>query len=146
MATYVYSIADGTLYSWNPTDTDQVASATDLTKAGLAVVDKLPALDDSHVWNAETKTVDILDVPVPKSTPIATGAWLLRFTPDEVQAIRTSTDIIVQKLVFTLSHTIQIDLAHPDVIGGINYMVGVKLLSSERLSDLLAPPTVTELL
>lgn len=137
MALYVYVATTGQLYSWSPNDTDPVADAATLREAGLTPLTGLPALDDSHVWDAATKTV-IAATPAPVPQPISTGKWILRFTPQEFQAISASTDATVQQFLYALNHTTQIDLSDPVIKGGVGYLVSADLLQQSRVAAILA--------
>jgi hypothetical protein len=137
MAIYVYRTSDGSLYSWAPNDTDPVADAATLAASGLAVVSGLPVLDSSHAWDAVTKTVvSVTPPPVPK--PITTGKWIMRFTPQEFQAINTSADPQVQQLMYALNHTTDIDLSDPLITNGTAYLVAINLLQSSRVAAIMA--------
>lgn len=139
MAIYVYNIATGALYSYSPNDTDPVAPAATLAAAGLAVVSGLPALGPTVAWDEVNKTTKTVVPPTPPQ-PLLTGIWILRFTPQEFQAIAASTDPAVQQFMYALNHTIQIDLTTANVINGVNYLVSVNLLTSARLSAIMAVP------
>lgn len=136
MAGYTYKIADGSLYSWNSGDSDPVADATTLAANGMAHVSGLPALDASHVWDAPTKTV-VTVTPPTAPRPIATGSWILRFTPQEFQAISGSSDATVQQFMYALNHTTQIDLSDPAIVSGVNYLVSVNALQSSRVASIM---------
>jgi hypothetical protein len=80
MALYVYNISDGALVSWCPKDTDPVADAATLSKAGLTSIAGLPALDAAHVWDAVQKTV-LTVAPVTKTPPpLASGSITINGT------------------------------------------------------------------
>lgn len=66
MACYIYNVSDGSLYLWGPSDNIASIFVGDLKANGLAAVTGLPALDASHHWNANIKTVQT-NVPVIKS-------------------------------------------------------------------------------
>ncbi|MEN6535639.1 MAG: hypothetical protein ABFD89_18390 [Bryobacteraceae bacterium] len=137
MALYVYRVADGSLFSWAPTDDSPVASAEELAAAGLALASGMPALDASHAWDAATKTVvETTPAPIPK--PIGTSRWILRFTPQEFQAITASTDAKVEQFMFALEHTMQLDLSDPVIVDGIAYLVSINLLVADRVAAILA--------
>ena len=99
MALYVYNTESGELYSWSPGDTDPVASNDELAAAGLTAVTGFPALDDTHAWDPATKSV-VEVTPPPKPAPILTANWILRFTPQEFQAINNSTNAVVQQFMY----------------------------------------------
>jgi len=143
MALYVYETATGTLYSWSPNDTDPVASPSVLSANGLTAVTGLPPLDSTHVWQASPPTVITVTAPVPEQN-IATGTWILRFTPQEFQAIMASTDPIVQQFIYALNHTTTIDLASSVMIQGVGYLStnpsGSPLLAPSRVATILGAP------
>lgn len=137
MALYVYRTADGSLYSWAPNDNVPVADAASLAANGLAVVSGLAPLDPSHAWDVASKTV-ISVTPPPPPKPISTGKWILRFTPQEFQAINASTDAMVQQFMYALNHTTDLDLSDPDMVNGVNYLVSLNLLGAARAAAVLA--------
>lgn len=139
MAIYVYRTSDGSLYSWAPNDTDPVASAGTLAAAGLAVLTGLPALGPTVAWDAVNKTTKTV-TPPPAPQPIGTGFWIMRFTPQEFQAIMASADPVVQQFLYALNHTTQIDLSTPTLVNGAAYLVSVGLLTSARAQAVMAVP------
>jgi hypothetical protein len=139
MAIYVFDETTGELVSWCPGDADPVASADVLAAKGLASVPGLPALDATHAWSAAQKTVVAVPAQAVQS-PIATGTWILRFTPAEFQAINASTDPQVQQFLYALNHTTQIDLSDAAVVGGVSYLVSINLLAAARVAAIVAAP------
>jgi hypothetical protein len=139
MAIYVYTIATGALYSYSPGDTDPVADAATLAAAGLAVVTGLPQQGPTVVWNAATKTTQTIVAP-PVPQPILTGIWIMRFTPQEFQAIAASTDATVQQFLYALNHTTQIDLTTQPIINGVGYLLSLNLLTLARIAAIMAVP------
>src|SRR5882672_4974493 len=113
MALYVYKIADGSLMSWSPNDSDPVASDTVLTAKGFAKTTGLP-LDDTHAWDAPTHSVIVVTAPTPIRF-LSVFDFANRFTPAELAAIRASANAGVQKFVFMLplALNLTIDLNSP---------------------------------
>lgn len=87
MAIYVYKIADGSLVSYCPNDTDPVADAATLSKAGLTALTGQPAMSATSAWDATTKAVKA--VVGAKSVPSVMLFWQ-RFTAAEREAIENS--------------------------------------------------------
>jgi hypothetical protein len=138
MATYIYD-QNGNLYSWNASDGDPVASETELALNGLAAVTGLPPLDEMHVWNPATLTVDELAAPPP---PIVTTArFTMLFTPDEFVSLVNSTDPVVLQAMFAVKSSQTIDLGSPEVIQALDHLVTLGLVTSERLVDIKAGRT-----
>lgn len=139
MAIYVYDNFTGILISYCTGDNDPVADAATLAAQNMSVAKGLPplAMDRSNMWDAVTKTV-ISVTPPPKPKPITAGDWILRFTPDEVQAILASNDKVVKHFVFALGHSVDIDLSHQSIINGANYLVSIGLLTSARAAIIMA--------
>lgn len=138
MATYVYAIADGTLFSWSPNDTDPVAPAQQLAAQGLAVVNGLPALDSTHSWNPATHTVITVVAPTPVRF-LPTYNWILRFTVAEMAGIRASTDTIVQYFIFLLPLAVnqQVDLNDTNLAGFMARLVTLNLLTQARSTAIM---------
>jgi hypothetical protein len=136
MALYVYKIADGALYSWSPEDDGQVADDATLAAKGLAKVVGLPPLDDTHVWDAATTTVVEIAPPVPVKN-IATQEWILRFTSDEYQAIKQSTNADVGHFWFSIQCSTILNLNDQAIIDGVNLLVTNGLLDSLRIPEIL---------
>lgn len=137
MATYVYKTTDGSLYSWSPDDGGQVADADTLAANGLAVVVGLPAIDNTHAWDAASHSVVTVAAPV-EPRMVDTGTWILRFTPLEFQAISASTDATVQQFMYALNHTTQVDLNSAPLINGVAYIVSISLLTAARAAVVMA--------
>lgn len=135
MAIYIYN-QDGTLYSWVPTDDlSLVASDTELALNGLAKVEGLPPLDEMHVWNPATLTVDTLAAPPPPTVTAAQFAML--FTPAEFVTLTTSPDAGVQQAIFAVKVSQSINLADPIVTHMVAHLVEVGLVTQERANDIL---------
>lgn len=140
MALYVYAVADGSLVSWCAGDNDPVAPDEVLAARGLAAVRGLPPLDETHAWDASTKTV--IEVTAP-STPklIPTFEFILSFTAAENAAIRASSDPNVQHLLFALTVAQQIDLNSTTIEQGVGYLAAIGLLTQDRAAAILAGAT-----
>jgi len=143
MALYVYEAATGRLESWSSGDDDPVASPEELAVRGLAVVRGFPWLDDTHAWDAATRAV--IEVPAPyKAFMISVGVWILRFTPEEYDAITSSQDARIRWLLYALNNADDgagrkvIDLNSNTVKNGVAYMESRGLLAQGRVADILA--------
>jgi hypothetical protein len=136
MALYVYQIADGKLVSWSPDDDCQVASTEELTAKGLEVAAGLLALDSTHAWDAATKSVVVVSVPV-LPRPINTGIWIMRFTAAEFDAINASSDANLRHFLFALNHTIQIDLNDPIIEQAVNLVASLGLIAPSRVAAIM---------
>jgi hypothetical protein len=86
MALYVYTTATGALVSWNPSDSDPVASDAVLAAKGLSKVTGLAVLDATHRWDEATHSVIV--VAAMKSEPTQREFWK-RFTSAERVALQT---------------------------------------------------------
>jgi len=143
MSLYVYNTTTGALVSWCPNDTDPVADAETLAANGLTAVTGLPALDSTHVWQVSPPTVITVAAPT-LPINIATGTWLLRFTPQEFVGIMASTDPIVQQFIYALNHTTSIDLTDSTVVNAVGYLSTnpspTPLLAPARVATILASP------
>ena len=137
MALYVYRIADGSLYSWAPDDTDPVAPDDVLAANGFALVSGLPPLDATHGWDAATKTVVAIVPPLPVVS-VGTPKWVLRFTSAEMIAIRASSNPDVQHLLFALGFSQSVNMNDPIIIAGVNLLVAAGLLAQDRVAAILA--------
>ena len=73
MAIYVYSIQDGSLYSWCPNDTDPVATPAQLAANGLASKSGLPALSPTIGWNPATQSTTTVSIVVTGPAPPVSG-------------------------------------------------------------------------
>lgn len=139
MATYVYNVADGSLYSYSPTDDGPVASDEELAADGRAVVRGLPPTDETHVWDAATLSVIEVPAPVyPLNMPMI--EWGFRLTPDELQGLRASTDARIRQLIFILGNIREVDIHNADLIAAFDYAVSLGLLTEERKTAILADP------
>jgi hypothetical protein len=136
MATYVHRIADGSLYSYNPSDSDPVADDATLAANGLAKVSGLAPIDDTHAWDAATLSIVAVPAPV-KPNPIGAGNWMTRFTLAERTAIRGSTDPVVVDLLWLIAHQATIDLTDKHIVDGVNYLVSAGLLDASRVAAIL---------
>jgi hypothetical protein len=136
MATYVHRTSDGSLFSYNPSDSDPVADSVTLAANGLAKLTGLAPLDSTHAWDAATRSVIVVAAPVMSNT-MTTGNWMTRFTAAERAAIRNSTDPIVVDLLWLLGHQYQIDLTYPNIINGVSYLVAIGLLDQTRVATIL---------
>jgi hypothetical protein len=137
MAIYIYKVADGSLYSWAPNDSDPVADDAALAAAGLAKVAGLAPLDPTHAWDATTKTVIVVAAA---SAPnlIATWKFVMLFTPAEHAAIAASADQKVQQFMMAVQVAQTIDLNDPVVQAGINYLASISLLTQANATLILS--------
>lgn len=138
MAIYIYKIADGTLVSWNPNDTDPVAIPAQLTAQGLASASGLPALSPTVGWDAPTHTTKTI-VPPPATRFLSVYSFILRFTPAELQAIRASTDSVVQYFLFVLPLALNqvVDLNDPGLASFMARLVTLALLTQPRSTTIM---------
>jgi hypothetical protein len=137
MALYVYKIADGSLYSWAPNDTDPVAADATLAASGLTKVTGLAPLDASHAWDMATKTVVSVTPPTP-SNDIEVWKFIMLFTPAEHAAIAASTDQRVTQFMMAIQVAQTINLNEPIVQGGINYLVTAGLLTQANANLIIS--------
>lgn len=138
MALYVYKIADGTLVSWCPNDTDPVADAQTLASNGLAMVSGLPPLGPTVAWSASSKTTVTVTPPTPPNN-IPTYQFVMLFTPAEHAAIVASTDQKVQQFLMALSFAPQVNLNDSAFIGpAIAYLVSLGLLTQANATLILS--------
>jgi len=137
MATYVYKIADGSLYSWNANDGDPVASDATLAAAGLAKVTGLLPLDATHAWDAPSKSVVVVAAPVVPNN-VETWKFILLFTPAEHAAIAASTDQRVTQFMLAVQVAQTINLNDPIVQGGVNYLASIGLLTPANAALILS--------
>jgi hypothetical protein len=137
MALYVYQIADGVLVSWSPNYDGQVASIQELDAKGLTVATGLPALDETHRWDAATRTVVTVTPPV-QPRPINSGIWIMRFTAAEFAGINASSDANLRHFLFALNHTIQIDLNDPLIAQAVNLCAALGLIDPSRVAEIMA--------
>jgi hypothetical protein len=141
MAIYVYTTATGVLYSYIPDSvtiaqaqaSKQLAPTATLTAAGLTAVDSLPALNGTHAWDAPTHTVVVVAAP-PVTRFLSVYAWILRFTPAEIAAIRASSDSVVQYFLFVLPLALNqmVDLNDPGLATFMARLVTLTLLTPAR--------------
>lgn len=132
MATYVYETNSGRLVSWNQGDEDQVASAEELVAKGLTAVTGHPVLDDTHVWHEESQSVVEVEAPA-KPKYIDTFDFLLGFTPNEMQAMKTSQDPAIQQMVYALSVSPKIDLNHSVVKDFVGNLANKNIIKPDRV-------------
>lgn len=135
MAAYVYEVATGTLLSWGADDNMPVAP--DLAERGLALVTGLPALDDTHAWDAATSTVITVSAPV-RPREIPTSRFVLAFTPTELEAVRSSTDPVVKQLWIAATVVPEVDMHRQSTIDGVGYLEMIGLIGEGRAAEILA--------
>jgi len=138
MALYVYKTSDGTLVSWSPNDTDPVASDAVLAAKGFAKVTGLSPLDDTHAWDAPTHSVVVVAF-----TPVrflSVFEFADRFTPGELDAVRSSTNTGVKKFVFMLPLALNqtIDLNSQRIQNVMALLVAQGLLTQARANAMVA--------
>lgn len=137
MAIYVYNATTGALVSWCPNDTDPIASADVLLAQGLTSVSGLPALDSTHAWNANTKTIVTVTPPVMPNY-IEPYQFILLFTSAEHAAIAASTDQKVTQFMMAIQVASTINLNDPVVQNGVNYLVSIGLLTQANANLILS--------
>jgi len=143
MALYVYEAATGRLESWSLDDDAPVAGAEELAAKGLASIAGLASLDETHAWDASTR--EVIEVAPPyKPFMISVGVWILRFTPEEYDAITSSQDKRIRWLLYALNNADDgagrkvIDLNSNTVKNGVAYMESLGLLAQDRVTAILA--------
>lgn len=67
-------------------------------------------------------------------------AFLMRFTPAERKAVRTSTDDEVSDTMFLFEKAKYIDFDDPVTQGGLQVLVAKGIFTQERLSEITDPP------
>lgn len=138
MAFYICDGKTGELVSSCPNDGDQVASAEELAAKGLELVKGFP-LDETHVWDAASKSVIVVQAPI-KPHLIDNYQFILSFTPQEYDNIVKSGDLQVKLLLEALRSIGQIDLNGATTRNGIGYIVSKGLLVQDRADAILAGP------
>jgi hypothetical protein len=103
---------------------------------------------DNTDWQAYLAWLDAGNTPLPIEVPVVPPnlvlsrvAFLKRFDPSEVLAIRARapSDPHVDYLLFMLTNSDPIHLDDTLVVTGINYLAAVGLLTSDRAATILAP-------
>src|SRR5207344_1921779 len=93
----------------------------------------LPQIDSTHAWDAPTHTVVVVAAP-PVVRFLSVYAWILRFTPTEISAIRASSDSVVQYFLFVLPLAINnmVDLNDANLATFMARLVTLSLLTPAR--------------
>jgi hypothetical protein len=141
MATYIYMSSDGSLYSWNASDSDPVADDVTLATQGMAKKAGLPPLDSTHAWDAATRNVVV--VAVPKSTPQLQEFWE-RFTVAEREGIENLAATGTQNarnqinafLRYAHSRNV-VDCNDPYVLSSVQKLETAGVLSSGRAAQIV---------
>jgi hypothetical protein len=137
MAIYVYTAATGVLYSYCPNDSDPVADPATLKAKGLTATNGLPPLDETHQWDAATKTVGAVAAgTLPRF--IQAYEFVNCFTGAETVSIQNSTDPLVKRFLLMLSVTQQVNLNDPTVQNGVGYLGSIGLIAKDRVPQILA--------
>jgi hypothetical protein len=136
MAIYVYSVTDGSLYSWVPDD-DLSAVADDATLAAnnLNKVVGLPPLDDTHQWDANT--LSVIEV-APPPLVVTAAQFTMLFTPAEFAAMDSSSDPLVRQAIFAVKVSQTINLGDPMVTGTVAHLVAEGFITQDRADAILA--------
>lgn len=132
---YLYAAGDGAFLACAlDAPASAFADSSVLAAKGLAAVSGQPPLDQTHAWDAATKSVKVL----PNPTALSYGQFVALFTPAETVAILESSDAQVKQFVEQARGTLAINLSDPIVVGGIGYLVSLNLLTSQRANQVLA--------
>lgn len=134
MATYVYEIATGRLESQGSEDM-RVASEEVLAERGLAVVRRLPSLDQLHRWDETSRTVVDVD-PMTLKRVVTSAQFILSFTPQEFAAIRASQDPLVGQFLLAAQVSSEIDTHGTTTMQALDYLVSIGLLTAERAATI----------
>lgn len=139
MAIYVFAKDTGELRAYCPNDDGQVAPADVLEAKGYDVVSGLEPQDDTHEWDAATRSVKVVPAPI-RPRIIDAYQFILSFTPEEFDAIQKSPDARVRLLFAALQSVGTIDLNGKTTQQGLGYLVLVGLLAQDRMNTILAGP------
>lgn len=131
---YLYENESGRLVS-STSDPAKVAAAEILAARGYTATGDLPALDATHIWDIPTLTV--ATIPATTDPVLPTYQFILSFSGDEMTAIRGSVDVNVQRLLYALERTQEIDRTSASVVQGLAYLVAVGLVSQARSDQIL---------
>lgn len=86
----------------------------------------------------------IYSIEVPKVTKITVGAFRRRLTLQEKLDITGSSEVICRVLLDDLASSSYVDLMSLELKAGLEALVGLSLLSPERVSELLSEGTEEE--
>ncbi len=140
---YVYDVFNGALWS-EASDLSQVAPDEVLAARGLAKTGDLPATNDGlHVWDAANRTIralnqDELAAIAAEPRPVTPDQFIFLFTPEETDAIRASSDLVVKQLLYAMEHAPEIDLNSQRVKDGVAYLFTAGLIGAGRSDAILA--------
>jgi len=138
MATYVYRISDGSLYSCGA-DGGQIASDSELAAKGMARVTGLAVLDQTHAWDPSTHSVISVVAPTPLRQ-LSVFEFANRFTGAEIAAMQVSSNNGVKKFLFMLplANAQTIDLNSQVVVNVMALLVSQGILSQARSDVILS--------
>lgn len=105
-----------------------IADADALAAAGITA-QQLSENPTGKVWDAATRT---FSAPPPKPVMVSTWQFIQRFTPTEYAAIEASSDPVVRQYLTTIMTAPTVNLSEAVVQQGIQYLVSLTLLTSER--------------
>jgi hypothetical protein len=105
-----------------------VADADTLTANGYSAI-TLTSDPTGQAWDPVNKVFN--PAPAPQNS-YPTWQWFARFTPQEIAAVRASTDVNVQAYLFQLSVTSQVVPQSAQVQQGLAYCVSIGLLTQDR--------------
>lgn len=133
MRTFVLLDASNNVVNTIIADTQEIANqfvSGNITSALL-----IP--EGSSFIDGEVVVNPVVEVVKPEVTVISKLNFTRRLTQSERIAIRNSTDDIVIDFRELLDMSQEIDLNDGDLIAGIDYLVSINLLTSERASLIL---------
>ncbi len=138
MAIYVYRQDTGELVSWCQADTDPVADAQTLATGGLVAVSGLAPLDETHIWDAASRSV-VTQAAASLPLWVDSYQFIMLFTPAETAAIRASADPAVQHWLFALSVAQRVNLTDAKITQpGLAYLAGLGLIQPARVAQISA--------
>lgn len=133
MKTFVLLDASSNVINTIIADTQEIANqfVTDNVTSALLIP------EGSSFVNGEVVVNPVVEVVKPEVTVISKLEFTRRMTQTERIAIRNSTDDIVIDFKELLDMSPNIDVTDVDVVAGINYLVSINLLTSERSTAIL---------
>lgn len=127
----VYHISDGQLHSLGQSPADDAA----LTAVGMAKKDVGPTQPQGP-WNPVTR---LFDPPPPPPNILTPSGFKQRFTQAERVAIRAAadSDTVIDDLLDILATAQDVDMADPNVTGGLDYMESQGLITATRKDEII---------
>lgn len=140
MAICIYKLADGSLQSYCPNDTDQVADDAAIAAQGFGKFVG-QAIDGTHAWDAASRTV-IVVAAVLKPRMLGTFDLVNTFTPAEWAGVVASANTAVKQFLFMLQCTPQLDMNNTNIPTKIQALVTLGLLTQAR-ADIIKAAVAT---